>query len=59
MGTISTSAEMVPKQTFEPIEMILQAQNDELPEFYYDFHIEDRGPLDICSKEEFLFKLHG
>ena len=33
--------------------MVLQAQNDELPEFYYDFHIEDTDPLDIYSKAEF------
>ena len=54
---------MVPKKTFEPIEMVLEVQNDELAEFYYDFHIEDIDPLDIYSKAEFctnyMDEIHG
>lgn len=53
-GSLLTIAEMVPKETFELIEMVLQAQNDEeLARFYHDFHIEDTDPLDIYSKAEF------
>ena len=45
---------MVPKETSEPIEMVLQVQNDEeLAKFYHDFHIEDTDPLDIYLKSEF------
>ena len=45
---------MFPKETFEPIEQVLQVHYDTEPEeFYRDFHIDNIDPLDIYSRADF------